>query len=143
MAPAEREAGVQPDGMRRRKGREPYSLNKRAVGTAYERQAGAFLSEQGYEILQYNYRCARGEIDIIAREGGYLVFVEVKYRRDPGSGAPAEAVNQKKQRAISRTALYYCLSHGYGETTPCRFDVVAALGDGMRVIKNAFEYTGA
>lgn len=117
-------------------------MNKRAVGTAYERQAGAYLLGQGYEILQYNYRCRQGEIDIVAKEGGYLVFVEVKYRRGQGSGAPAEAVNWKKQRAISRTALFYCLSHGYGGTTPCRFDVVSVLGEEVRVIKNAFEYAG-
>ena len=140
MQPAEREAGVQPDGMRRRKGQEPYSLNKRAVGTAYERQAGAFLSEQGYEILQYNYRCARGEIDIIAREGGYLVFVEVKYRKDIRGGHPLEAVNLSKQRKICRTAEYYCLRYGYGEETPCRFDVIGILGTEMIHVEHAFPF---
>lgn len=117
-------------------------MNRRAVGTAYERQAGNYLEEQGYRILEYNFRCRSGEIDIIARDGEYLVFVEVKYRRNVKSGDPLEAVDYKKQRIISRTASYYCLTHSYGETTPCRFDVVAILGEEISVIKNAFEYVG-
>lgn len=115
-------------------------MNKRAVGAAYEKQAGSYLERQGYQILEYNFRCRSGEIDIIAKDGEYLVFVEVKYRRDAGSGSPLEAVDHKKQKIISRTASYYCLTHGYGETTPCRFDVVAILGEEIRVIANAFEY---
>lgn len=117
-------------------------MNKRAVGTEYEKRAGAHLKKIGYEIIAYNFRCRLGEIDIIARDGEYLVFVEVKYRKDTSSGNPLEAVNGKKQRIISRTASYYCLTHGYGETTPCRFDVVAVLGDEIMVVKNAFEYAG-
>lgn len=117
-------------------------MNKRAVGTAYEKQAGEYLRAQGYEILEYNFRCRSGEIDIIAKDGAYLVFVEVKYRRNTTSGDPLEAVDGRKQRIISRAASYYCLTHGYGETTPCRFDVVAVLGEEIRVIANAFEYAG-
>ena len=100
-------------------------MNRRQTGTAYERRAGEYLKEQGYELIGYNFRCRQGEIDIIARDGRYLVFVEVKYR-------------------ISRTAQYYCLTHGYGETTPCRFDVAAVLGtDGeVRLVKHAFEFQG-
>lgn len=118
------------------------SLNKRAVGAAYERRAGAYLAEQGYQIIEYNFRCRRGEIDIIAKDGAYLVFVEVKYRRDAASGSPLEAVNRKKQQTISKTASYYCLTHGYGETTPCRFDVAAVCSNEICLIKNAFEYCG-
>lgn len=119
-----------------------YCMNKRAVGTTYEKRAGAYLERQGYEIVAYNFRCRLGEIDIIARDGSYLVFAEVKYRRNAANGNPFEAVNDKKQRIISRTAAYYCLTHGYGETMPCRFDVVAVLGDEIMVVKNAFEYAG-
>ena len=117
-------------------------MNKRAVGTAYEKEAGAYLEKQGYQILEYNFRCRSGEIDIIARDGEYLVFVEVKYRTNAKSGNPFEAVDSCKQRTISRTALYYCLKHGYGETTPCRCDVAAVLGEEITLIKNAFEYQG-
>lgn len=115
-------------------------MNKRAVGAAYEKNAGEYLKAQGYRILEYNFRCRSGEIDIIAQDGEYLVFVEVKYRKDRGTGDPFEAVDQRKQRTIGRTALYYCVKHGYAETTPCRFDVAAVLGDEIRIIKNAFEY---
>lgn len=117
-------------------------MNKRAVGTAYEKRAGAYLEKQGYQIIEYNFRCRGGEIDIVARDGTYLVFVEVKYRRNEGAGNPLEAVNHKKQQIISKTASYYCLTHGYGEMTPCRFDVAAVLGNEISLIKNAFEYCG-
>ena len=100
------------------------------------------MTEQGYQIIEYNFRCRLGEIDIVARDGAYLVFVEVKYRRNGGSGNPLEAVNGKKQKIISRTASYYCLTHGYGEMTPCRFDVVAVLGERIQLIQNAYEYAG-
>lgn len=56
--------------------------NQRSVGARYEQIAGKYLEQQGYQILQYNYHCRQGEIDIIARDGEYLVFCEVKYRTD-------------------------------------------------------------
>ncbi len=115
-------------------------MNKREIGTAYEKQAGEYLTRQGYEILAYNFRCRYGEIDIIARDGEYLVFVEVKYRRTAKNGSPLEAVTAKKQYIISRVASYYCLTHGCQESTPCRFDVVAILGDEISLIQNAFAY---
>lgn len=112
------------------------------MGTAYEKLAGAYLEQQGYEILEYNYRCRMGEIDIVARQDGYLVFVEVKYRADNTVGNPFEAVTAAKQRTISKVASYYCLTHGYGTYTPCRFDVAAVLGEQIKVIQNAFDYQG-
>ena len=115
-------------------------INKRETGTAYEKCAGTYLEKQGYQIIEYNFRCRQGEIDIIARDGEYLVFVEVKYRTDSRTGNPFEAVNRQKQRTISKVASYYCLTHGYRTDTPCRFDVVAILGEQMEVLKNAFEY---
>lgn len=117
-------------------------MNKRAVGTAYEKLAGTYLEQQGYEILEYNFRCRMGEIDIIAKDGAYLVFVEVKYRSSSRTGSPLEAVDARKQRIISKVASYYCLMHGYGEGKPCRFDVVAINGEEYSLIKNAFEYAG-
>lgn len=117
-------------------------MNKRAVGGNYEKLAGAYLKQQGYEILAWNFRCRIGEIDIIAKDGAYLVFVEVKYRKDTACGNPLEAVTTKKQQIISRVASYYCLTHGYAEATPCRFDVVAVLRDKIEIVKNAFEYQG-
>ena len=117
-------------------------MNRRQTGTAYERRAGKYLKEQGYELIGYNFRCRQGEIDIIARDGRYLVFVEVKYRADSTVGNPFEAVTSAKQRTISKVASYYCLTHGYGTFTPCRFDVAAVLGEQIKVIQNAFDYQG-
>lgn len=117
-------------------------MNKRTTGAAYERIAGAFLEKQGYQIIACNFRCRLGEIDLIAKDGRYLVFVEVKYRKNDETGNPLEAVNRRKQQIISRVANYYCLTHGYGENTPCRFDVVAIWGERIKVVKNAFEYQG-
>lgn len=117
-------------------------MNKREVGTTYEKLVAEYLQSQGYEIIECNFRSRRGEIDIIAKDGVYLVFVEVKYRSNLGMGSPMEAVNRKKQQTISNTAMYYCLTHGYGADTPCRFDVAAVCGKTITVIKNAFEYQG-
>ena len=82
-------------------------MNRRQVGTEYERQAAAFLEERGCEVIERNYRCRLGEVDLIVRDGNYLVFVEVKYRQSERTGHPLEAVNPAKQRRISRTAVWY------------------------------------
>lgn len=115
--------------------------NQRRTGAIYEQKAGAYLESQGYEILEYNYRCRSGEIDIIARDGEYLVFCEVKYRSCLKSGYPAEAVGRKKQQVISRCALYYMACRGM-TNVPCRFDVVSFEGDAVTVYRNAFDYIG-
>ena len=75
--------------------------NRRRTGARYEQTAGRYLETKGYQILEYNYRCRRGEIDIIARDQECLVFCEVKYRSGPGAGDAAEAVDAKKQRKLS------------------------------------------
>ena len=95
------------------------------LGSRYEKQAAAFLKQQGLYIKARNFRCRSGEIDLIARDGRYLVFVEVKYRHTSGSGGASAAVNYKKQKMISRASLFYLVRYGYPEDTPCRFDVVA------------------
>lgn len=119
-----------------------YRQNKRKVGNEKELLAGKFLEEKGYEILQYNYFARHGEIDIVAKKDGYLVFVEVKYRKNCYNGLPEEAIDYKKICHITKAAQYYMLQHGYGEDTPCRFDAVVILGDVCRVIENAFEAMG-
>lgn len=91
----------------------------------------------GYEILEYNYRCRAGEIDLIARDGEYLVFCEVKYRSDRRKGSPLEAVGTGKRRTIFRCAMFY-LTERRIEDVPCRFDVVGIEGTKVTHIKNAF-----
>lgn len=111
--------------------------NKRSIGTEYEERAVQYLQDLGWTILERNYRCRQGEIDIIARDGGCLVFIEVKYRKDAKFGNPAEAVAPAKQKRIIRTAYYYICTH-HGTMPACRFDVIGILGEDMVHYKNAF-----
>lgn len=112
--------------------------NKRSIGAIHEQYAMQHLSEQGYDIIETNFYCRSGEIDIIARHKGYLVFIEVKYRTSNRLGEPEEAVNYRKQQRIIRSARFYLLRHGLGENIPCRFDVVVILGKDIRIIEDAF-----
>lgn len=114
------------------------SKNNRETGRRYETMAAAFLEQQGYTIIEQNYRDRRGEIDLIAKDGNDLVFVEVKYRHDSRNGYPEEAVGYAKQQHIRHTAEYYLYSHHFPGDTPCRFDVVGILGDQIRLIRDAF-----
>lgn len=113
-------------------------MNKRAVGSEYEALAVAYMEQQGMRILERNYRCKQGEIDIVAKESQYLLFVEVKYRKNLSSGHPAEAVTPAKQQRIYQTARYYLYEHHLSEDTPVRFDVAAILGQEIQYIRNAF-----
>lgn len=113
--------------------------NKRKIGAAYERLAADYLQKHGYEIVTFNYRIRMGEIDIIAKEGEYLCFVEVKYRSDDRSGSGLCAVDVRKQKTIIRVAQYYMMQHDLNEWTPCRFDVVSIDGEEITLIQNAFQ----
>ncbi len=113
--------------------------NKRSVGSSYEKIAGAYLEKMGYEIVEYNFYSHAGEIDIIARHNGYLVFIEVKYRKNLKKGHPLESVSRQKQKAISECALYYMKKHRQFDV-PVRFDVVGILGEEISLIQNAFEF---
>jgi len=113
-----------------------------ALGAWGEDQAVRYLRLQGMKILERNFRTAAGEIDIIARHQNWLVFIEVKTRRGVMFGTPQEAVGQRKQQQIIRTAQWYLQKHSPGKLQP-RFDVVAILcqsGDVADVthIENAF-----
>lgn len=113
-------------------------MNRREVGKQYEEAAARALIGSGYQILERNFWCRQGEIDIIASHKGYLVFVEVKYRRNERAGFPEEAVNRKKQMTMVKTARYYMYKKGYASETPCRFDVAAVDGGQVRIIEDAF-----
>ena len=112
-------------------------MNKRKTGAVYEAKAASYLKENGYQILEKNYRCPLGEIDLIAREGRYLVFIEVKYRRTSRLGTGEEAVNIRKQQKILAASRWYLMQHP--AWCYCRFDVVAIHGEMIHVIRNAFE----
>ena len=114
------------------------------LGGKGERIAAAFLRKKGYLILETGFRYGRGEIDIIARDGDYLVFVEVKTRRDLHFGGAEEAVDEKKRQQIRKVALGY-LYRRHCPPPFCRFDVVAVCPDSgtnrytVRHFANAFE----
>lgn len=93
------------------------------LGSAGERLALAYLARMGWEILQTNFRCRCGEIDIVAREGDCIVFVEVRTRRGSADTNPAESVGPRKLQRLVRAAAEYLSRHDLWDTK-CRFDVV-------------------
>lgn len=114
------------------------SINTRETGIQYEQAAAVFLQSGGYNIIKQNYYCRYGEIDIIAEENGYIVFIEVKYRKNTTSGSPEEAVNGKKRQRIRQAALDFLIKNYRTEEIPCRFDIVAITGSQIHLIKDAF-----
>jgi len=104
--------------------RERLRLGKRG-----EEAAARFLERKGLEILERNYSCPRGEIDIVAREGDRLVFVEVKTKTAREHLPPRYSVNRRKQGRIIRVARWY-LKEKKASRARCRFDVVEVIGSG-------------
>ena len=113
----------------------------RAIGSSGERNAVSFLQRQGFAILDRNYTCNHGEVDVVAKDGDDLVFVEVKLRRSVRFGSPEESVTPAKQELIRRTAEGYIQEKKLNNIR-CRFDVVAITVDkGVKKFvhyKNAF-----
>ena len=97
---------------------------RHALGISGEELACAELQRRGYAILERRYRTRAGEIDIVARDRGTVVFVEVKTRSGGAFGGAAAAVTAWKQRRVTHLALEYLSRHGLHQC-PCRFDVVA------------------
>ena len=113
-----------------------------ALGILGEKLASHELARQGYAVLATRYRTRVGEIDIIARDGETLVFVEVKTRTSERFGPPAEAVTRRKQQQVVTMARWY-LSEKHLHGCLCRFDVVTVLWrrgaePEIEVVKNAF-----
>lgn len=96
----------------------------RDLGIMGEEAALSFLSHLGYRLLEKNYRCRLGEIDLIMQDGRVLIFIEVKARRSTLYGVPQEAVGRVKQAKIRRVAEHYLQYKGKGDCQ-LRFDVVA------------------
>ncbi len=114
--------------------------NSRKTGAAYEQTAFTYLTNNHVWIMERNFRCRFGEIDLIGRDGDYLVFFEVKYRANAKSGLPEEAVGYNKQKNICKVADYYRMKKGIGDNTPMRFDIIAICGNRLTWYKNAFPY---
>ena len=118
------------------------TLARQELGILGEMLAVQELERRGYAILARRYRTRCGEIDIVADEGGTLVFVEVKARADAEFGTAAEAVTPWKQRRLVRMARDYLTRERIGDR-PCRFDVVAIMFDAplptVELFTNAFD----
>lgn len=112
----------------------------RVKGRQGEQLATEYLEKNGYRIVEKNYRNCFGEIDIIAKECGTLVFIEVKMRNLISYGHPVLAVDIWKQTKISKTAAGYIADKRY-DNVPCRFDVVSIYKGNIEVFKDAFELT--
>lgn len=112
--------------------------NKRKLGSEYESLACERLENEGMQIIARNYRVRIGEIDIIARDGNELVFVEVKYRRGTEYGGAWYAVPAKKQSVIRRVAEWYMVQNHIPLNAYCRFDVVLIDADDLTHLRNAF-----
>ena len=125
------------------------TTEKRELGAKGEEIAVRYLKRRGYRILERNYRIRLGEIDIIAKQGGDLVFIEVKTRSDSLFGSPLESVTLAKQKQLSKVALEYVSKHDC-HNRPSRFDVVGVQFEDLRyskfkdarieLVQNAFEF---
>ena len=115
-------------------------MNKRKTGALWEEYAARCLTEAGAVITERNFRCSRGEIDLIGYHQGCLVFWEVKYRSDDRFGTALEAVTEKKQRTICRCAQLYLYQHRIPPDRQVHFDVAAICAGKMVWIRNAFDY---
>ena len=119
---------------------------KNTTGKEGEKIAAAYLKKNGYEIIEINYRCPIGEIDIVAKEKNDLVFVEVKTRKSIDLGYPEQAVGMRKQKKMSQLALWYMQKRKIADTN-ARFDVVAITlipeKNEVKLIKNAFDFVAS
>lgn len=115
-------------------------MNKRETGMKYEEQAAAYLVTRGLVLLERNFRCRQGEVDLIGIHEDCLVFAEVKYRKDTGKGMPEEAVDKRKQIKICMVSDYYRLTHPEESAKQVRYDVVSICGEEIVWHRNAFPY---
>lgn len=117
--------------------------NPREIGQRAENLARDFLISRGLELVATNYRCRRGEIDLVMRNEETLVFVEVRFRRRSNYGSGAESIDGRKQAKLIATAQHYLKEHARSLDNPCRFDVVSISmdhgHDEVEWIQNAFQ----
>lgn len=116
--------------------------SKRSLGTEKEELAVTYLKEQGAELLARNFYFRGGEIDLIAVDGEYVCFIEVKYRKNTSFGAPEEAVTTAKQKKMIQGANVFLYKNKYSADTPCRFDVISIYKEEITWIKDAFGLGG-
>ena len=99
-------------------------MSRRDTGRLGEKLAADFLKKQGYRIIETNYRCPEGEIDIIARHKDFIVFSEVRSKKSREFGTPEESITRTKMERVIATASRYLQSHN-NTSSPWRIDMVA------------------
>ncbi len=119
------------------------SPDAQQTGRAAEEQALLHLQRAGLKLLQRNWRCRLGELDLVMLDGDTVVFVEVRFRRHQAWGGAAESVDSRKRARLSAAAEHFLQEHPRWRRNPCRFDVVAmspgALPQSLNWIQNAFD----
>jgi putative endonuclease len=110
---------------------------RRRLGAVGETLAALHYERHGFTVLARNWRCRHGELDLVVRRGGLVVFVEVKTRSSTAFGHPAEAVTAAKQRRLRLLAVRWLATTGTS-AAELRFDVVAVLGGRLEVVADAF-----
>jgi putative endonuclease len=113
-------------------------MRRQARGRIAEERACAFLEAKGLRLLERNYRCRYGEIDLIMRDGELLVFVEVRLRRNPNFGGALMSIDHLKRARLTACAQHYLKSRP--RISAARFDVIAIdAGDHIQWVRNTFE----
>ena len=115
-------------------------MNKRQVGKSVENTVCEYLEQNHVEIVERNYRCRSGEVDIIAKDEDYLVFIEVKYRSSLKYGSALEAVDKRKRAQICKVFNVYRMQKRLPYQVKVRFDVIGVDNEKISWIKNAFSY---
>lgn len=114
-----------------------------STGELLEEVAAKFLTAHKVRILERNFRCKLGEIDIIAQDNQCLIFAEVRFRKSNAYGSAAESVTLSKQQKIIRTAQFYLQNRDWAQKVSCRFDVIAisqsVISPHIEWIKDAFD----
>lgn len=108
------------------------------IGQQAEEQACAFLEKKGLKLLERNFRCKLGEIDLIMRDKDEVVFVEVRKRSSDAFGSAVESVTFTKQRKVINTAMLYLQKQNWFDKVQCRFDIIGITQNKIEWIKDAF-----
>lgn len=113
------------------------STLQQRLGQQGEDRALAYLLQQGLQLLERNFRCKAGELDLIMQHGALLVFIEVRQRASSRYGGAAASITPAKQRRLLRAAQYFLLR--YAALPPCRFDLLAIDGEILSWMQNVLE----